>query len=133
VYTAPLAHAARLRSAGVTDLRYGYLLESEWQNFNRFAADGDRREGLPLPTGVACFTVAARLAGARGKALGDGMVPVDSALGIHAESALALAFSPAHQCVVEELSHLGLLGDKRVYAQLLEWLSANSRVLTAPA
>jgi hypothetical protein len=72
---------------------------------------------LALPD-VPCFAVAGRL----GPKLGDGLVPVDSALGRHADRPLEI---PPRNClVVNGAAHLDLLNNKRVYKKLVDWLSA---------
>ena len=57
-YSAPFARLARVRSAGVTDLRYGNVLDAHWDGRDRFALGGDQRQPLALPDGVACYAVA---------------------------------------------------------------------------
>ena len=125
-YTAPMARLGKVRSAGITDLRHGYLVDEDWVGRDRFARVTDRRHHLPLPDGVRCFAAAATL-GARGgdlkdRLLGDGLVPLDSALGRHRDPARTLAFPAHRQWVGCGLSHLDLLNRPEVYAQLLGWL-----------
>lgn len=125
-HTAPLARLARLRSAGITDLRHGQVSVDEAAQADRFTSSQDLRPPVPLPEGVACYAVAATLAGPRSKVaerlLGDGLVPLRSALGQHDDPAHQLAFPPDHQCVVHHTGHLGLLGSPAVATQLLRWL-----------
>ncbi|MEO8121827.1 MAG: alpha/beta hydrolase, partial [Rhodoferax sp.] len=64
-YTAPFALLGQLRSAGITDLRYGYLLDADWQGHSRFRRKADSRQLVPLPMGVACYAVAATTAAKR--------------------------------------------------------------------
>lgn len=126
-YAAPFARLGRVRSAGITDLRHGLLLDEDWVGRDRFARGGDRRQPVPLPAGVRCGAIAASL-GAQGgtlkeKLLGDGLVPLDSALGRHADPARALAFAADRQWVGYGMNHLDLLDRAEVYAQLKEWLT----------
>jgi pimeloyl-ACP methyl ester carboxylesterase len=126
-YAAPFARLGRVRSAGITDLRHGHVLDEDWVGRDRFARSGDRRQPLPLPAGVRCFALAASL-GAQGgtikeKLLGDGLVPLDSALGRHADPARALAFAPDRQWIAYGMNHLDLLDRAEVYEQLKTWLS----------
>jgi pimeloyl-ACP methyl ester carboxylesterase len=127
-FSAPLARLARLRSAGVTDLRYGNVLDEHWAGRDRFALGDDPRRGLPLPGGVACYAVAATT-GSEGQASlpGDGLVALDSALGLHRDPALALGFLEAHRWVGHGLGHLDLLDRREVYTTLLGWLSVPPR------
>jgi pimeloyl-ACP methyl ester carboxylesterase len=104
-YAAPFARLARLRSAGITELRHGHLLE-------------DPALTVPLPAGVRCHAVVGLLGAAGGApgrhALGDGLVPLASALGRHADPARALHFEPAHTHVADGVGHLALLTDAGV-------------------
>ena len=126
VYSRPFARLAQLRSAGITDLRHGHVLAQDWQGLDRFGAHPDLRVPAPLPGGVACFTVAATLAAHRSRAaerlVGDGLVPLRSALGIHDDRARTLGFGKHQQFVAYRLGHLGLLGDASVARQLEQWL-----------
>jgi pimeloyl-ACP methyl ester carboxylesterase len=124
-YSAPLARLAQIRSAGVTDLRYGNVLDEHWEGRDRFARRADTRRPLPLPQEVACYAIAASTATAMIDELpGDGLVPVASALGKHKTRELTLAFPEAHQWVALGTNHLDLLDRAAVYAQLEEWFSA---------
>jgi hypothetical protein len=125
-YSAPFARLGQLRSAGITDLRHGNVSEADGQGRSRFAR-GDARVPLPLPAGVRCFALAAstgRQAGDLGdRVLGDGLVPVASALGRHADPAHTLAFAPAHCAVLYGRGHLDLISDGAVLAQVRQWLA----------
>ena len=126
-YAAPLARLGKVRSAGITDLRHGNLVDEDWLGRDRFARTADRRQPVPLPAGVRCFTVAATTGARRGDArdrlAGDGLVPLDSALGRHADPARTLAFAATRQKVFHGVNHLALLNDPAVYRQLRRWLA----------
>jgi hypothetical protein len=128
---APFARLARIRSAGITDLRYGHLLDEDGQGHDRFHRRPDRRQVVPLPEGVACHAVAANRAAGRGlladRVVGDGLVPVWSALGRHEDARRTLAFPESAQAVVHCTSHMGLLGSPEVADRLLRWLRPPSR------
>lgn len=125
-FTLPFTRLGQLRSAGITDLRHGHVQDADWQGRDRFASAGDHRAPLPLPEGVACFTVAATLAGQRGllsdRLTGDGLVPLQSALGQHNDPARRLVFEKDRQHTVYRTGHLDLLSSPAVAAQLLAWL-----------
>jgi pimeloyl-ACP methyl ester carboxylesterase len=125
-YAAPLARLGKVRSAGITDLRHGNLLDEDRAGHDRFARTGDRRRPLPLPAGVRCFALAATTGAHPGdgkdRLLGDGLVPLASALGRHADPSRTLAFAPERQWVGLRMGHLDLLGRPEVYVQLRRWL-----------
>ncbi len=125
-YAAPLARLGKLRSAGITDLRHGNLLHEDWAGHDRFERRGDHRKPVPLPEGVRCFAVATSLGSRSGnlktRLLGDGLVPLDSALGRHADPARCLRFAPGHQWIGQGIGHLDMLSHPQVYERLLRWL-----------
>jgi pimeloyl-ACP methyl ester carboxylesterase len=124
-YSAPLARLARIRSAGVTDMRFGNVLDEHWQGRDRFAHGRDPRGKLELPHGVACYAVAATLSPSPANRLrSDGIVPVESALGAHEDPALDLAFPEAHRFIGYGMSHLDLLSRREVYETLRTWLAS---------
>jgi hypothetical protein len=127
-YTAPFGRLGRIRSAGVTDLRFGNLLDEDWQGRDRFEPGLDRRRPVPLPRGARCYAIAASR-GAKpgallGAVVGDGLVPVGSALGRHADPALTLAFPRSRRWVARGMSHFDLLGRSEVYAKIRGWLAS---------
>lgn len=113
-YVAPFTRLGKARSAGIGDLRYGNV-------------SGDEQEFVPLPQGVDCFAIAASLGKGRGvvadRLVGDGLVPVASALGHHTDPARTLAIPTGRQWVGQEMGHLELLGRPEVYRQLGRWLA----------
>jgi len=125
-FTAPFARLGQIRSAGITDLRHGHVQDADWQGRDRFASGADHRQPLPLPEGVRCFAVAATLAGQRSRVAerltGDGLVPLDSALGRHDDPAFRLEVPRERQRTVFRTGHLDLLSSTVVAEQLQAWL-----------
>lgn len=121
-YSAPLAELAKLRSAGVTDLRYGAVIDAHWEGRERFALDPtDTRTPVPLPPGVRCYAVAGRFGPDAPEAIsGDGLVSTRSARGEHPRPELCLDFT--ERVTMEGINHLTLLSDPRVYERLERWL-----------
>ena len=126
-YAAPFARLGRIRSAGVTDLRYGNLLDEDWEGRDRFRPEGDNRHPLPLPSGVRCYAAAAVTGKAPGfihdRVLGDGLVPLDSALGRHKDPGRALNIPEARQWIGYSRAHMDLLNDPELFEQLKQWLA----------
>lgn len=145
-YVAPFARLSGLRSEGITDLRYGNLLDEDWMP-GRFSTR-DTRTALPLPSGVACHAIAGSLGRAEAPGpsapgapvenegsriaaatralgaalLGDGLVPVASALGRHTKPSRNLRIPPSHQWIAQGVNHLDLLSSPLVARQLRQCL-----------
>lgn len=128
LYSRPFTRLAQLRSAGITDLRYGHVLDADWSGRDRFRASPDQRTPVPLPAGVACHAIAATVAARRSpvaeRLVGDGLVPLHSALGIHDDAVRSLNFAKDRQAVFYRLGHLALLGDAGVARQVAQWMES---------
>ena len=125
-YSKPFAKLGQLRSTGITDLRWGNVLDADWQKRDRFLRSDDLRQPLQLPHGIACFTVAATAASQRSpvadRLIGDGLVPLPSALGQHDDCRRHLVFGERAQMVLYNTNHMELLDHPEVTRQLLAWL-----------
>lgn len=125
-YTAAFARLGQLRSAGITDLRYGNLLDEDWMTHARSSVE-DQRLTLALPSGVACYAIGATVGTCTGDLrdllLGDGLVPLSSALGQHTDPSRALSFPPERRWVGHGMHHFELLSRVDVYQQLHGWLA----------
>ena len=123
-YSAPIARLGRIRSAGVTDLRFGLVRDEDWQGRDRFQLGADHRAPLPLPRGVSCHAIAATQSPGPARRLrSDGLVPVESALGQGA-GRLDLEVPPEHQRIIYGAGHLDLLSRPEAYRAISEWLRA---------
>ena len=127
-YTAPFARLGKIRSAGITDLRHGYLLDEDWSGGDRFAPKSKHRHAVPLAGGVEHYAIAATTAatarGAQGRLPGDGLVPMASALGRHADPGRSLPIAEANLWIAHNTNHLDLLASAEVYQQIRQWLAA---------
>jgi pimeloyl-ACP methyl ester carboxylesterase len=125
-YVAPFARLGKARSAGITDLRFGNLQSADWQGRDRHSQRHDDRRPTPLPAGVHSFIVAAtkaaKVGGLHGRVIGDGLVPLASALGEHREPKHTLKVPKHHTHIVTSADHWDLLSREDVYAQLRAWL-----------
>ena len=135
-YTAALENLGRVRSAGITDLRHGSLLEEDAAGDDRFVPRPDRRQVVPLPAGVDCYAIAGlkgnSTTGAGARVIGDGLVPLESALGRHRDAERRLAIAEDHQWIGEKIGHLELLSSHRVYTQIRHWLQGEGAVGASP-
>jgi hypothetical protein len=126
-YAAPFARLTQVRSAGITDLRHGNLLDEDWVGGDRFERGADRPQHLPLPDKLRCYAAAASVGkqvdDLKDRLLGDGLVPVDSALGRDPNPKRTLAFAADRQRLAHGTNHMELLSSAEVYAQLRHWLA----------
>lgn len=131
-YTRALAKLTERRSAGVKDLRHGWCSD---RDRTRRRSDDDTIEPLPrLPQGewyLAAATLAGSSDGARARWIGDGLVPVPSALGQHPDPSRSLHLPPDRRHVFRGLGHMDLLNHPQVYAQLRDWIAAAARLRQA--
>ena len=126
-YSAPFTRLGKIRSAGITDLRHGNIIETDWATHGRFDHAHDTRSPARLPAHVVCFAVAATLDdaadSARAHHFGDGLVPVPSALGRHHDPAFELPIEIQNRFVATETGHLDLLRCPRVAGRVHDWLA----------
>jgi pimeloyl-ACP methyl ester carboxylesterase len=125
-YSAPLSRLGKIRSAGITDLRHGNIVDEDWQGRSRFSVQlEDPRTIVPLPETIAWFAMAAT----RKKEVapdswfsGDGIVPLASALGDHRDERRSLNIPPERRWVGCEMNHFDLLDHPEAFAQIKRWL-----------
>ncbi|GEQ84659.1 permease [Patiriisocius marinistellae] len=124
-YAKPFARLAKIRGAGVTDLRYGNLLDEDWQDIDQHKIKGDNRTHVPLPVNIDCYTIAAVTSKETTKRMkllqSDGMVDLKSALGRHKKSSKNLKFQKEKTLVVYGCNHVELLSNQEVFVQLQKW------------
>ena len=127
-YSAPFSRLGKVRSAGVTDLRYGNILDEDWKGRDRFECSGDHRSAAPLPDGLQCYTIAAttgkKLNIFGDQLIGDGLVTLNSALGRHKKADLNLLFPEPHQWIGRDMNHMDLLNHPEVYETIKRWLES---------
>src|SRR5688572_12646684 len=118
-YSAPIAALAAARSAGINDLREGRVAPGH----------------LPLPQGVRCVAIAGRRSldhGPAARRFGDGLVPVESALGLHADPQKTLRFDAERSGVVAGAGHFDLLEHRDVRERLVAGLTRGAATRTSP-
>ena len=129
-YAAPFARLGKIRSAGITDLRHGNVLDEHWAGHDRFARGRDTRLSVPLPEGVQSYAMAAttgrKPGDLRDRLLGDGLVPLKSALGRHESSRRSLRFPRSRQWIGYGMNHMDLLGRSEVSDQIVHWFDTRT-------
>ncbi len=122
-YSAPFARLGKIRSAGITDLRHGNVLDEHWRDQDRFARQRGARTALPLPVDVLCFALAAsRSKPGAPRAAGDGLVSVASALG-RGHGLHELAIPADRQWIGYAMNHMELLRRAEVAEQLVRFFA----------
>jgi hypothetical protein len=129
-FSLPFTRLGRIRSAGIIDLRDGNVVPPE--------SDAARKPGETLtrpaphvsprlPVEASCFAVAAALGkradDLRARRVGDGLVPVPSALGEHKDPARRLPVDRAHRLVVCGIGHVELVHHPEVVRRVSDWLT----------
>ena len=107
-----------------SDLQKGYSQKTSLSELSHDAKVGRFPPGVhpPRADGVVCYAIAATTAaspgGVKDRLVGDGLVPVASALGRHKDRARALRFPADRQWVACETEHLDLVSRRDVYEQV---------------
>jgi hypothetical protein len=129
-YTTAFARLGKIRSAGITDLRHGSMVDGDWEDRDRFVRSRHKQVEVPLPQNVVCHAIAASIAKRRGKLverlLGDGLVSVASALGEDPRGRSNLALPKRRQWIGYGMNHMDLLDRSEVYARIKRWLQPGS-------
>ncbi len=124
--TQPIARILDMRSQGIRDLRFGYLVEDDWRGEESARLLHNNRSEVPKLPGCTHTFITATLTRDPKHPLGwiggDFLVRAESAAGRMPDGRVAVA---ADEVVhVGSLSHFDLLDHPRVYAQIHRVLSA---------
>jgi pimeloyl-ACP methyl ester carboxylesterase len=131
--TRPLARTLNLRSSGIKDLRYGYLVDECWmdQDCDTFLRDTSRE--IPfLPTArhyFICATLSREADAAVGRIIGDLLVLQPSAWA-HEGRGKRMRFPIEHYHHLGGANHFDLLNHPAIYGQMRRCL-ASQRALPA--
>jgi len=122
-----------LRSAGIKDLRHGYITEADWKTQNADNLFYLHQNKTPLLEKanhyLICGTLS-KVAGSKmGRLFGDGMVHPASGTGQGLLSKNCIPFLPAHSTIIVGISHQHLLRSHRVYSHIKKWCEENEVAL----
>lgn len=121
-YTAPFMRLGNIRSAAIKDLRYGFISQVEHERTQDMHSSDHRESLAPLPEGIAHLVLAGSLNPDAAKTwLGDGLVPLYSALGQHKHPEKSLMGSDITRLTFDYVGHLAVLADVRVWDALTDW------------
>ena len=120
------ADIAHVRSAGIQDLRYGHIVDEDWQQTDGPSVSDGQRQPIPLPESATTYVIAActcKMPNPMIEAtVGDGLVSVGSALGRHKDTRFELQIPAHNQSVSYGVNHMDLLSSKAIYGTLKQWL-----------
>lgn len=126
--TKAIAGIGNKRSAGIKDLRFGYLVDEDWQGHNADAFWRDNRHPVPLMKSVDYYIIAGSLARDSDNIFtqyfGDGLIPHWSASGRSFAKSKQIPFPEKHFKTVKGVSHMGLTRSRRVYRQIRQWCAS---------
>ncbi|MCW2801583.1 MAG: alpha/beta hydrolase, partial [Aeromicrobium sp.] len=130
--SSPFSSILESRSAGIVDLRHGYITQDEWEGQDLTGQWGlDRIAAAPLPHAEYHF-VAATLGASQGhplsSVLGDLLVHFSSATGVGKAGPIV---DGARFEYLPSVHHFALLNHPRVGDWLVEWLNARTRTMRA--
>ncbi|UTV28849.1 GPI inositol-deacylase [Photobacterium atrarenae] len=126
-YLKMLTRLSEIRSSGTKDLSQGHIRHTDWQPLAEPALPQERP---PLPQGVACYAIASclgqNLDDEKNLRLGDGLVPVASALGAAGDNYAALNYPSQHQWVAGGINHIDLLIHPHIAKKVQQWVLFNT-------
>lgn len=121
-YTVPFMRLGNIRSAAIKDLRYGYISQVEHEQTQDIGSRDHRLTLAPLPGGMAHLLIAgSRNPEAAKNWVGDGLVPLYSALGQHKRVEKTLLADNISRLCFDHVDHLAMLSDVRVWDALADW------------
>lgn len=120
-YSRPLMRLGNLRSDGIRDLRFGYVLDIQWRD--RPVDDPTPAQIVPLDDAIEHLFIAGSTSSPGAQKLrGDWLVNVDSALGRNAypnENNIA-------RTLFHEMGHMTMIEEARTFQAVQQWLSPSS-------
>jgi pimeloyl-ACP methyl ester carboxylesterase len=128
--TRPFARPLKIRSAGIKDLRYGYLIEEDWLDHDPDAFLRNTGRELPFLKSAnhyfVCATVSHDADAPLSRMIGDLLVLRSSAWS-HAKRGERMRFPVDQYSHVGGATHFDLLNHPAIYGQIKGWLQAGHR------
>lgn len=115
-YSKPLMALGNIRSLGIRSLRHGHIVAP--------ADAAENQQPVPFNPRIRHLLLAAKIGDDPAKRwLGDGLVPVSSAMG---EEHFPAFHEQVDRVVLDDVGHIRLLGDERTYDALRRWMNIPS-------
>lgn len=122
-----IASVADLRSAGMKDLRYGYIHHEEWEGKNPDALLENNKLPIPLMKNATHYVITGSITEDPEHFLslwlGDSLVRKPSALAKSSDEKFCLNFEGEHLKEFPGVAHLGLMANQKVYDQIKTWIA----------
>ncbi|MBF0106945.1 MAG: hypothetical protein HQM16_16655 [Deltaproteobacteria bacterium] len=123
-----ISHLGNKRSAGIKDLRFGYLLDEDWKGHDQDALLKDNRHPVPLLKAVDYYIIAGTISKKSNNLFaqyfGDGMVNSNSVTGKSFKKSKHIHFLPKYFRTFKGISHAKLSCHADVYDQIKKWCRA---------
>jgi hypothetical protein len=133
--TRPLAALINRRSAGIKDLRFGYIVDDDWSDCDPDTYLKSHRHNLPLLPTANHYSISATITtGPRhplGWIFGDLLVPPASANGLHPRDR-HIPFEVDHRYHLGHSHHFDLLNHPAVFDAMEVWLQSQPPSRTPP-
>ena len=114
-----------LRSAGIKDLRYGYLLDEDWKGKDPDTLLKNSKNAVPLLEGVSYYIISGTVTEDPESIFsvwfGDALVRKPSVLGKDKSGIHTLPIPEENHKEFPGFAHLTLMHDPKVYEQIKEW------------
>jgi triacylglycerol lipase len=125
-YTRIIGRIIDLRSAGIKDLRFGYLVDEDWKGRDPDRLLSNNRHAVPLLEGAEHFMVSGAVMKDSGRAfsrlVGDGMVSHSSSSAKPLSAHDGTAIAAENTRVFPGIPHAALRNHPEVYGQIKAWL-----------
>ncbi|MFC1849923.1 esterase/lipase family protein [candidate division CSSED10-310 bacterium] len=124
-YTHHVADIINIRSSGIKDLRFGYLVDEDWTGYNPDSLLQNNQQPIPLLAGAAHYIVSGTLTEDPDHyftlLFGDGMVRKSSVLGQARQKGFQVPFDPDNHKEFPKIRHIKLAHSPQVYEQIKIW------------
>lgn len=124
-FTKITKNVINLRSAGIKDLRYGYLIDEDWKGKDPDALLKNSKNHVPLQEGVKYYVITGTITenpeSFFATWFGDAMVRKPSALGKSSNEKFHLPIPEENHKEFPGIDHIQLMNEPKIYTQIKEW------------